>query len=263
MSKRAPVPWRQDPTGLNAGKAENARIGLSERTGVLDRAVPSPLRIAHTARQAASRRPGRPRPEMEVLPWCSPEALSRGHSPACPSSDLGEAKRTGSPVSARIAAAPAGVSPAIVVTRAVRPRSSRTATIRAPAPASRAQVSRQSPSARCARSSAPGRCTITPAGSRSAAQAARTIRRHGRAAPHRGSSRRTAPSNRAGPRRTTRLRSPAQRSSTTASAARQVAGRNGLPDAPSTAGQAHSSRSRIWLTCAVASVVSWRRRAHR
>jgi hypothetical protein len=31
MSKRAPVPWREDPTGLNAGKAENARIGyLSE-----------------------------------------------------------------------------------------------------------------------------------------------------------------------------------------------------------------------------------------
>ena len=48
---------------------------------------------AQTARQAASRRPGRPRPEIEVLPWAAPEALSRGHSPACPSSARAVANR--------------------------------------------------------------------------------------------------------------------------------------------------------------------------
>ena len=36
---------------------------------------------AQTARQAATRGRGRPRPEMGVLPWNAPEALSRGHSP--------------------------------------------------------------------------------------------------------------------------------------------------------------------------------------
>jgi hypothetical protein len=46
------------------------------------------------------------------------------------------------------------------------------------------------------------------------------------------------------------------RSSTTATAARQLAKRNGEPDALSTAGQAHCSRSRIWLTWDVALVVS-------
>ena len=35
---------------------------------------------AHTARQVASRRPGRPRPEIEVLPGAAPELLSRGHT---------------------------------------------------------------------------------------------------------------------------------------------------------------------------------------
>ena len=43
---------------------------------------------------------------------------------------------------------------------------------------------------------------------------------------------------------------------TTATAARHEADRNGAPDALKTAGQAHSSRSRIWFTCAVALVVS-------
>jgi len=95
--------------------------------------------------------------------------------------------RAGSPVSARIAAAPVTVSPPIVVTSSVSPRSSRTAAIRVSVSASRARVSRQSPSARCARSRAPGRCAVTPAGSDNAANTARMIRRQGRIPPHRGS----------------------------------------------------------------------------
>jgi hypothetical protein len=63
--------------------------------------------------------------------------------------------------------------------------------------------------------------------------------------------------------RRTRCKSPAHRSSTTASDAHQLTDRSGLRDADSTAGQAHSSRSRIWFTAAVASVVSWLRRAPR
>jgi hypothetical protein len=63
--------------------------------------------------------------------------------------------------------------------------------------------------------------------------------------------------------RRTRRRSPAHRSSTTASEAHQLTDRNGLGDAASTAGQAHSARSRIWFTAAVAAVVSWLRRAPR
>jgi hypothetical protein len=192
-----------------------------------------------------------------------PEALSRGHSPACLTSDLGVANRFGSPVSARIAAAPAGVSPAMVVTSSVRPRSSSTATMRASIWASRVLVSCQSSSARPARSSAPGRCAVTPAGSAAADQTARTIRRQGRVAPHCGSSRRTAAVNRSMPSRRTRARSPRPRSSATATAARQDADRNGAPEASSTAGQAHSSRSRTWFTAAVVSVVSCSRRAPR
>ena len=103
-----------------------------------------------------------------------------------------------------------------------------TAHIRVSVSASRARISRQSPSARCARSRAPGRCAVTPAGSASAANTARMIRRHGRIPPHRGSSRRTAAVNRSRPRRRTRLRSPAHRSSTTASDAHQLTDRNGL-----------------------------------
>ena len=48
---------------------------------------------------------------MEVLPWAAPEALSRGHSPACPTSARAVANRAGSPVSARIAAAPVDGQP--------------------------------------------------------------------------------------------------------------------------------------------------------
>ena len=69
--------------------------------------------------------------------------------------------------------------------------------------------------------------------------------------------------NRSGPSRRTRRRSPAHRPSATDRAAHQVPDRNGLPAAASTAGHAHSSRSRIWFTAAVAPVVSWPRRAPR
>ena len=64
---------------------------------------------------------------MEVLPWAAPEELPRGHSPACLTSARGVVNRAGPPVSARIAAAPVTVSPPIVVTSSVSPRSSRTA----------------------------------------------------------------------------------------------------------------------------------------
>jgi hypothetical protein len=50
---------------------------------------------AQTARLAASRRLGRPRPGMAVLPWAAPEAFSRRHSPACPARDRGVANRAG------------------------------------------------------------------------------------------------------------------------------------------------------------------------
>jgi hypothetical protein len=68
---------------------------------------------------------------------------------------------------------------------------------------------------------------------------------------------------RARPSRRTRPRSPAARSSATASDACQDADRNGLPEASRTAGQTQSSRSRDCWTPAVASVVSRTRRAPR
>ena len=76
-------------------------------------------------------------------------------------------------------------------------------------------------------------------------------------------SRRTAASNRTGPSLRTRARSLQPRSSATLTAAHQVAGRKSLPAASSTAGQAHSSRSRTWFTYPVVSPVSCRRRAPR
>jgi hypothetical protein len=107
---------------------------------------------AQTARQAASRSAGRPRPEIADLPWKAPESLSRGHNPACLTRARAVANRAGSPVSARIAAAPTGVSLGMLVIKPVSPSSSRTAVMRASTSASRARVSFQSPSARCARS---------------------------------------------------------------------------------------------------------------
>src|SRR5262249_3820681 len=59
-----------------------------------------------------------------------------------------EVNRAGSPVSAKIAAAPAGVSPALVVTRPFSAGSPKGAPVRASARARRARVSRQSPRAR-------------------------------------------------------------------------------------------------------------------
>ncbi len=60
---------------------------------------------ANTARQAASRSADRPRRQITLLPCCWPQALSGGHSLACPASARGW--RTGpSPDSARKAARP-------------------------------------------------------------------------------------------------------------------------------------------------------------
>src|SRR5215471_11250702 len=60
-------------------------------------------------------------------------------------------------------------------------------------------------------------------------------RRHGRAAPPRGSPPRTAPVNLPRPTRRTRTRSPAHRATATATAARQQADQNGAPDPAKTA----------------------------
>jgi hypothetical protein len=155
------------------------------------------------------------------------------------------------------------VSPAIEVTSSVSPSSLTTATMRVSVSASRRVVCCQSARTRPARSSAPARCEMTPCGSASAANTARTIRRFGRIPCQRGSSRRTAVVNRSGPKRRSRRGSPAQRSSTTASEAHHVLDRNGLPAAASTAGQIHLSRSRSCCTAAVDSVVSAARRAPR
>jgi len=76
--------------------------------------------------------------------------------------------------------------------------------------------------------------------------------------------RRTAASNRRTPSLLTRLRSPpAARARATVSAACQVVDLNGWRAASRTAGQAHSSRSRICCTCAVCSATSQARRMPR
>jgi hypothetical protein len=72
------------------------------------------------------------------------------------------------------------------VASAVSPSSSRTVIIRCSVTASRSLVGCQSSSSSCIRSSAPGRCAITPAGSASAANTSRTMRRHGFRLPRRG-----------------------------------------------------------------------------
>lgn len=69
---------------------------------------------------------------------------------------------------------------------------STTPVIRCSASASRALVSSQSSSSNCTRSSTPGRCAVTPAGSPRAANSPRTIRKQGFCLPPRVISRRTA-----------------------------------------------------------------------
>src|SRR5260370_42586277 len=56
----------------------------------------------HTARQAAVRRPGRPRREIRVLPLMVAEGFSDGLSPAGLTTARPEANRVGSPVSAGV-----------------------------------------------------------------------------------------------------------------------------------------------------------------
>src|SRR5680860_1300695 len=135
-------------------------------------------RAPHTARQAARRSSGRPRPEMRLTPLNVPDSLSRGARPACLTSARALSNRAGSPVSARIAAAPTADRPGMEVTRLVSVRSSRTRTIRASTSSRCTRRRCQSASASPTRSRAPWRCTATPVLSRVASQRARAIR-HG------------------------------------------------------------------------------------
>jgi hypothetical protein len=89
---------------------------------------------------------------------------------------------------------------------------------------------------------------VTPCRSASAANTTQTIRRSGRIPRQRGSSRRTAAANSSMPPQHSCRGSPAQRCSRAASEARHVLDQNGLLAAVSTAGQTHSSRSRICYT---------------
>jgi hypothetical protein len=88
-------------------------------------------------------------------------------------------------------------------------------------------VSCQSASSNCTGSSTPSQCAISPAGSASAANSPRTIRRQGFCLPRRVISRRTACSNRAAPSRRVRAKSPPSLPEITDMAAIQVADRNG------------------------------------
>ena len=216
---RAGGPGLGGPAGCPAGwSGQPNRAAITGLFGI----------AAQTARQAASRRPGRPRPI-----WRSCPGRHRGVVARAQPGVLDQGPRSGEP--GRVTRlgqdrrGPVTVSPLIVVSSPASPSSSSTAPIRASVSASRARLSRQSPSARWAGSRAPGRCAVTPAGSASAANTARMIRRHGRIPPHRGSSRRTAAVNRSRPIRRTRRRSPAHRSSTTASDAHQLTDRKQAP----------------------------------
>ena len=110
----------------------------------------------HTARQTVSRRPGRPRREMCAWPAKAPEALSDGDSPACLTSDDELSYRRGSPVSAKIAAAPTAVSPGMSASRD-RPSSPSTAAMSASTARSWARVRCRSPSSSAHRRSRPRR----------------------------------------------------------------------------------------------------------
>jgi hypothetical protein len=154
----------------------------------------------------------------------------------------------------------------IEVTRLVSPSSSTTPVIRSSVSASRYGACCQSSASSATRSSAPGRCAITPAQSLSAANIARKMRRQGLCPPRRVIWRRTARSNRAAPSRRVRAKSPPSRLAITGNAAIQVPDRNGCRAVSSAAGQAHSSRSRIcWIcwTWRPASVISCSRRTPR
>ena len=99
---------------------------------------------SQTARQAASRSPGRPCPVSRVRPVNAPGSFSRGARPACLTAARAVANRLGSPVSAKIAAAPIADRPVIEVASPVSPSSSRTAVIRRSVSASRSWVCCQS-----------------------------------------------------------------------------------------------------------------------
>lgn len=128
-------------------------------------------------RRRPARRPGgvqgRPCPVNLVRPTKAPEVFSRGARPACLTSVRAVAKRRGSPVWARIAAAPTGEMPGIEVTRRVRR-------------ARRAPRSSGSRYRRCARGSASGPAGAAPKKPCPAARASAQSRAAPRARPGTG-----------------------------------------------------------------------------
>ncbi len=127
---------------------------------------------------------------------------------------------------------------------------------------------RQPATSNPARSSAPWRSSVTPAGPAQAANTPSMIFCPGLTASQRATWRRTAALKRTRPSRVTEARSPPARASATVSAACQVMDFNGCRAASSTAGHAHSSRSRICCTSATCPATrrarrmpSWRHRA--
>ena len=71
------------------------------------------VELPRPPRHAARRRLGRPWPVSLVRPTNAPDSFSRGARPACLTTARAVANRAGSPVSARIAAAPTADRPAI------------------------------------------------------------------------------------------------------------------------------------------------------
>jgi hypothetical protein len=87
--------------------------------------------------------------------------LSRGHRPACLTTALASSKRAGSPVSARIAAAPTTDTPRMLVTSSARPSSASALAMWPSTSASAASACLKSASTSALRSSAPARWDVT------------------------------------------------------------------------------------------------------
>jgi hypothetical protein len=160
-------------------------------------------------------------------PSKAPEALPDGDSPACLTSDDELSYRQGSPVSAKIAAAPTAVSPGMSASRD-RPRSPSTATMSASTARSWARVRCRSPSSSAQRRSSARRWdTTTPSVLASAANTARHTRLAGRWPPYPATAWRTRTVNSATPMAASFSGCPPHRDVTTCIAASQVTDSNG------------------------------------
>ena len=198
---------------------------------------------AHTARQAASRSRGRPRREIRDWPVWVPLVSSRGHSPAC----LARARALSKRVDRRFR--PRWPPPRLrrgpdageVVGQPELVEHLNHAGLHLGQPGLSSTPIVEHPAGALQRA-APLGCHS--AASVSAVKTAPMMRRQARWPPSGAARGRTAASVPLGPRRARRRGSPLQGSNTTASAAHQLSEFNGCAAAASTAGQAHSSRSR-------------------